>query len=68
VDLSLLIVTPDQTGNYNSNWMLRDGAGNLFGLGETGSQPIALNIVVETFVDQKGPSCWLCQKEQHWSR
>jgi len=65
VDLSVLIMTPDKIGNYNSNWMLRDGSGNLFGIGDAADQPIALNISVQQTVDQKGPSCALCQKEVH---
>lgn len=45
VDLRARLVAPQEAGTYTGKWMLQDADGNLFGLGEAGDQPIAVNIV-----------------------
>ncbi len=48
VDLSVSIQAPNTPGSYGSAWMLRDAAGNLFGLGQAADQPIAMFIIVQS--------------------
>lgn len=37
IDLSVDLTAPDDEGSYRGNWKLRDGAGNVFGLGKAGA-------------------------------
>lgn len=46
VDISLDLVSPTAPGIYQSNWMLRNAAGQLFGLGPTSSAPFWVKIEV----------------------
>ncbi len=46
IDLSVDMVSPDKAGLYQSNWMLADSEGNLFGLGPNGDAPFWVRIQV----------------------
>jgi hypothetical protein len=46
LDLSVEMVAPMQGGLYQSNWKLKDGQGNLFGIGPGGNSPFWVRIVV----------------------
>ena len=49
VDISIDLTAPLEPGIYQSNWMLMDGGGNLFGMGWNADAPFWANIyVVET--------------------
>ena len=48
VDLSIELTAPSQTGTYQSNWKLRNTAGELFGLGPQGDAPIWVRIHVSS--------------------
>jgi len=46
IDLSLDMTAPTTIGTYQSNWMLRNSQGILFGIGPTGKSPFWVRIVV----------------------
>jgi hypothetical protein len=46
VDLSLNLTGPSANGAYKGNWLLRNPAGALFGIGPQGDQPFWVQIVV----------------------
>ncbi len=46
VDLSLNLIAPSANGAYKGNWLLRNPAGALFGIGAQGDQPFWVQIVV----------------------
>ena len=50
VDLRITLVSPKTPRTYTGNWMLQDEAGNLFGIGEAGNQPLVVQIIVPDIV------------------
>ena len=46
VDLSLRLTAPSLLGTYTSEWMLRNAAGALFGVGPQGDRPLTAALVV----------------------
>ncbi|HKZ84735.1 MAG TPA: PA14 domain-containing protein [Anaerolineae bacterium] len=46
VDVSVSLVAPAAAGTYRGNWLLRDGKGVLFGIGDDGQQPFWVQVVV----------------------
>lgn len=46
VDISVPMTAPAEPGSYQSNWMLGNDAGVLFGIGEDGGSPFWVRIVV----------------------
>jgi hypothetical protein len=46
VDLSINMTAPQETGSYVGFWMLRNGAGILFGIGPEANQPVYVQINV----------------------
>lgn len=46
VDLKVQFTAPMEPGEYQSNWMLMDGEGNLFGVGTWADSPFWVNIRV----------------------
>ncbi len=46
VDITVDMVAPDQAGQHQSNWKLRDEEGALFGIGPTGAAPFWVRIEV----------------------
>jgi hypothetical protein len=46
VDISVNLTAPASTGTYRGNWMLRNGAGNLFGVGSQANGPVFVQIKV----------------------
>ena len=46
VELRVDLFAPIEKDTYTSNWMLEDGFGNKFGVGEAGEQPIEVTIVI----------------------
>ena len=46
VDISVEMSAPLLTGEYQSNWKLRDEAGNFFGIGPAGNSPFWVRIEV----------------------
>ncbi len=46
VDLSVSMQAPQNPGTYQSNWMLSDPEGNLFGIGRNGDAPFWVKIEV----------------------
>ncbi len=46
VDISIEMTAPDKAGSYQSNWMLQNDQGNLFGLGPNGDAPFWTRVVV----------------------
>ena len=60
IDIQIVMKAPDVANSYNSNWMLRDSNGTLFGTGESADQPIAVNILVKKVSDKDkfpAPEC-----------
>lgn len=49
VDISVDLTAPDDAGEYTGFWMLRNTAGDLFGVGEDADRPI---FVIITVVDE----------------
>ncbi len=47
IDLRLDLVAPNEEGNHSGNWMLQDNLGNLFGIGQSGNQPLEVVIIVK---------------------
>lgn len=50
MDIQVLLMTPYTPAVYQANWMLRDPAGVLFGVGDSGSQTFSIAIVVKELV------------------
>ena len=46
VDVSVNLIAPAAAGMYRGNWLLRDGKGVLFGIGDDGKQPFWVQVVV----------------------
>ncbi|MEX1143309.1 MAG: NBR1-Ig-like domain-containing protein [Anaerolineales bacterium] len=46
VDFSLRLTAPSQPGTYVGEWMLRNPAGELFGVGPQGDRPLVASLVV----------------------
>lgn len=46
VDVTLDLIAPSANGAYKGNWLLRNPAGVLFGIGSQGDQPVWVQIVV----------------------
>ena len=46
VELSLRLTAPRQPGTYDGEWMLRNPAGRLFGVGPQGDRPLRASLVV----------------------
>jgi len=46
VDISLQMTAPSMAGFYQSNWMIKNANGALFGIGPQANQPFSVNIVV----------------------
>jgi hypothetical protein len=46
VEVTVEMVAPQQPGAYQSNWKLRNGQGELFGIGPNGDGPFWVRIVV----------------------
>jgi len=46
VDLTLPLQAPASNGDYEGFWKLRDGNGNLFGIGDSGNSPFWVSIKV----------------------
>lgn len=60
VDLSVDMVAPLSPGVYQSNWMLADAEGNLFGLGPNGDAPFWARIqVIESITPTPIPTLTL---------
>jgi Ig-like domain from next to BRCA1 gene len=56
VDIAVDMVAPPHPGVYQSNWKLRNGNGQLFGIGPNGDSPVWVRIVViETETDTPAP-------------
>jgi hypothetical protein len=56
VDLSVELVAPNTQGSYKANWILRDGSGKLFGLGEDANKPFWVSIRVSGYKSDDVPS------------
>lgn len=50
IDVTVDMVAPTKTGVYQSNWMLSDPDGNLFGIGPNGDAPFWVRIEVSDAV------------------
>jgi len=50
IDVTVDMVAPTKTGVYQSNWMLSDPEGNLFGIGPNGDAPFWVRIEVSDAV------------------
>jgi len=46
IDLSVIFYAPTSPGVYQSNWMLQDPDGNLFGIGPNADAPFYVRIEV----------------------
>lgn len=52
VDIAVDMVAPNDPGNYQGNWKLINGRGQLFGIGPKGDAPFWVRIVVERVATQ----------------
>jgi hypothetical protein len=50
VDLRITLVAPMNPNQYSGQWMLKDEAGNLFGIGDLANQPLIVQIVVPNII------------------
>jgi len=50
IDVTVDMVAPTKVGSYQSNWMLSDPEGNLFGIGPNGDAPFWVRIAVSDAV------------------
>jgi hypothetical protein len=57
VDLELDLQAPSRSGVYVGEWLLRNAAGTLFGLGSKGQTPLVVSIVVGPN-DMTAPGGW----------
>jgi hypothetical protein len=46
IDVSMTFTAPGNAGTYRGNWKLRNGAGQVFGLGDDGAKPFWVQIKV----------------------
>lgn len=46
IDITVDMIAPETPGIYQSNWMLKDGGGELFGIGPNGDAPFWVQIEV----------------------
>lgn len=46
VDVSINLVAPASQGTYRGNWMIRNGAGTLFGVGNQANSPVYVQVKV----------------------
>jgi hypothetical protein len=46
IDVTVDMIAPEIAGSYQSNWKLRNQAGNLFGIGPNGGSPFWAKIIV----------------------
>jgi hypothetical protein len=46
IDIAVDMVAPSRPGIYQSNWKLRNGNGQLFGIGPNGDSPVWVRIIV----------------------
>ena len=46
VDISIVLTAPNTAGTYRGDWLLRNNAGDLFGLGPTAEDPFYVEIKV----------------------
>jgi hypothetical protein len=46
VEIGVEMIAPSATGDYQSNWKLRNGQGDLFGIGPAGESPFWVRVVV----------------------
>ena len=46
IDITVDMIAPDTPGFYQSNWMLKDGEGEFFGIGPNGDAPFWVQIEV----------------------
>ena len=56
IDLSVGLTAPASAGAYTGNWMLRNPAGLLFGLGPNANAAFWVSIKVKNFIGDKVPS------------
>ncbi len=57
VDISVDMVAPQEPGTYQSNWKLRNAAGELFGIGPEGQAPFWVRIkVIEIATETPTPT------------
>jgi hypothetical protein len=54
IEITVDMVAPETAGSYQSNWKLRDGNGEMFGLGPTGDSPFWVKI--EVYAPQYTPT------------
>jgi hypothetical protein len=50
-DFSLKMIAPSEPGTYTSEWMLRNPAGETFGVGPEGERPLSVELVVPELPD-----------------
>jgi len=55
LDVTVDFTAPDEEGEYTSYWRLTDEFGNVFGVGESGTEPIWVKIIV-TKEGAEGPT------------
>ncbi len=73
VDISIDMVAPDSPGTYTGYWLLRDEAGNIFGVGADTDSPIWVRIrvseddefVVYNFADNVCEAGWESEVEEN---
>lgn len=60
VDLSVTLTTPATGGVYRGEWMLQNGQGETFGLGDDGGDPFWVQVVVTELASDLdlGPADW----------
>jgi hypothetical protein len=64
IDLRLDLVAPYEEGSHSGNWMLEDNLGNLFGIGQSGDQPLEVVIIVKP-TPAPTSGCVQCQVDDH---
>ena len=50
IDISIEMTAPKNPGTYQSNWMLQNASGQLFGIGPAGNSPFWVRIIVPNVV------------------
>ena len=51
VDLSVYLIAPEDLKEFSANWMIKDEAGNMFGVGVSGDEPLLVTILVDKWKD-----------------
>jgi hypothetical protein len=51
VDISVVLTAPEHSGKYRGEWLLRNAAGEVFGLGSTASTPFYVEISVSSDIE-----------------